>query len=97
MWVQRRQDVTYLRSQLAQKEAQLAAMEAQLDAIKYGGDANKIEAAKATLVASFFEYVFPHLETCVVHITNVRPADLWTFKSTSPGNENKTVRALQLC
>ena len=97
MWVQRQemtQEMTDLRSQLAEKEAQLAEKTAQLDAIKYGGEAHKTSYLKTTLVGRFFADNFPRLATFVVHITNINPADLWTFVSTSPGNETQTVRAL---
>jgi hypothetical protein len=97
MWVQRQemtQEMTDLRSQLAKSEAQLAEMAAQLDAIKYGGADHIISSLKTTLVGNFFADNFPRLATFVVHITNINPAVLWTFMSTSPGNENQTVRAL---
>ena len=97
MWVQRQemtQEMTDLRSQLAKSEAQLAEKTAQLEAIKYGGEAHIISSLKTTLVGRFFTDKFPRLATFVVHITNINPADLWTFMSKSPGNENQTVRAL---
>ena len=58
------------------------------------GGKDKVSRAKTELVVAFMESQFPDLEQAVFHVSNVLPLEMWTWESTTLGEEDQTVLGL---
>ena len=95
MWGQSQETKTLLleNAKLRAGEAKLRAQLLDVEYERLGGK-DTVSRAKTELVVALIESQFAHLDQAVCHVSDVLPPELWTWQSTTPGEEDQTVLAL---